>query len=264
MLSDDNGINATGNGIGHNLELVIDNSSSTTYNLNDNFAFDFGSYTSGSTWYSIPELEPGQHTLLFRAWDSMNNASTATLDFNVVKGLVPTIFSVALSHNPATTSTTFIINHNFTGCALAVTIDVFDMSGRLLWTHSEMGTSETNNYTIDWDLSTENGGRLQTASTSTEHVCRPTAAHQHRRQRNSSSSTIINCSQALMLQRLGNGGTAHAVRRYIPKSAKYVQHEKKPSLIPSPRFRSCCHTGSGQEGYVQPRQHVGDIAEHRP
>lgn len=162
MLSDDNGINATGNGIGHNLELVIDNSSSTTYNLNDNFAFDFGSYTSGSTWYSIPELEPGQHTLLFRAWDSMNNASTATLDFNVVKGLVPTIFSVALSHNPATTSTTFIINHNFTGCALAVTIDVFDMSGRLLWTHSEMGTSETNNYTIDWDLSTENGGRLQT------------------------------------------------------------------------------------------------------
>ena len=162
MLSDDNGINATGNGIGHNLELVIDNSSSTTYNLNDNFAFDFGSYTSGSTWYSIPELEPGQHTLLFRAWDNMNNASTATLDFNVVKGLVPTIFSVALSHNPATTSTTFIINHNFTGCALAVTIDVFDMSGRLLWTHSEMGTSETNNYTIDWDLSTENGRRLQT------------------------------------------------------------------------------------------------------
>ncbi len=161
-LSDDDGINATGNGIGHDLELVVDGEAARTYNLNDNFQFDFGSYTSGSTWYSIPALEPGHHSLLFRAWDNMNNCSTATLDFTVVKGLVPTIFSVAASHNPASASTTFIINHNFAGCELAVSIDVFDMSGRLLWTHNEVGTSDTGNYTIDWDLTTENGRRMQT------------------------------------------------------------------------------------------------------
>ena len=161
-LSDDDGINATGNGIGHDLELVVDGEAARTYNLNDNFLFDFGSYTSGSTWYSIPALEPGHHSLLFRAWDNMNNCSTATLDFTVVKGLVPTIFSVAASHNPASTSTTFIINHNFAGCELAISIDVFDMSGRLLWTHNEVGTSDTGNYTIDWDLTTENGRRMQT------------------------------------------------------------------------------------------------------
>ena len=162
QLSDDDGINATGNGIGHDLELIVDGEASRTYNLNDNFQFDFGSYTSGSTWYSIPALEPGHHSLLFRAWDNMNNASTATLDFTVVKGLVPTIFSVAASRNPATTSTSFIINHNFRGSDLYVIIDVFDMSGRLLWSHSEQGTSDTNNYTIDWNLTTGDGKRLQT------------------------------------------------------------------------------------------------------
>lgn len=161
-LSDNDGINATGNGIGHDLELIVDGEAARTYNLNDNFQFDFGSHTSGTTWFSIPTLEPGHHSLLFRAWDNMNNPSTATLDFTVVKGLVPTIFSVAASHNPATTSTTFIINHNFAGCELAVSIDIFDMSGRLLWTHNQVGTSDTGSYTIDWDLTTESGRRLQT------------------------------------------------------------------------------------------------------
>ena len=36
------------------------------------------------------------------------------------------------------------------------------MSGRLLWSHSEQGTSDTNNYTIDWNLTTGDGKRLQT------------------------------------------------------------------------------------------------------
>lgn len=86
-ITDRNGINASGTGIGHDMQLIIDGDMSKTYNLNSNFAFDFGSYTSGTTFYSIPELEPGHHQLLFRAWDILNNPNTATLDFNVVKGL---------------------------------------------------------------------------------------------------------------------------------------------------------------------------------
>lgn len=162
-LSDSSGINATSNGIGHNLELIIDGDANKTYSLNDNFAFDFGSYTSGSTYYNIPSLEPGRHSLLFRAWDTMNNASTATLDFNVVKGLKPSLNDVNVSRNPATTTTTFIVSHNFGGSLMDVTIDVFDMSGRLLWTHAAKAVSTTGGaYTLEWNLTQENGGRLPT------------------------------------------------------------------------------------------------------
>ncbi|MBM6993035.1 MAG: type IX secretion system sortase PorU [Prevotella sp.] len=162
QIKDDDGINVTGNGIGHDLQLIIDGDATKTYTLNDNFQYDFGTYTSGSTYYSIPALEPGNHTLLFRAWDVRNNPSTATLDFTVVKALSPTIYSVDVSTNPASTSTTFIVNHDMSGSEMNVNIDVFDTSGRLLWTHSESGVSTNGAYTVDWDLTTDNGGRLQT------------------------------------------------------------------------------------------------------
>jgi hypothetical protein len=162
QVKDEDGINATGNGIGHNLELIIDGDMNKTYVLNDNFQYDFGTYTSGSTYYDIPELTTGTHKLLFRAWDILNNSSTAELTFNVVKGLEPNLFSVDVTTNPATTTTTFIINHDRTGSNMDVDIDVFDISGRWLWTHSESGVSTSNTYTVEWDLTTESGYRLQT------------------------------------------------------------------------------------------------------
>ena len=162
QVSDQDGINASGNGIGHDLELIIDGDMAKTFVLNDNFRFDFGSYTTGTTFYQIPELEPGMHTLLFRAWDVLNNSSTAQLSFNVVKGLSPTLFNVSCTQNPARTSTTFIINHDRTGSLMDVELDIFDMSGRQLWHHEESGVSTDATYTLTWNLNVDGGQRLQT------------------------------------------------------------------------------------------------------
>ncbi len=162
QLSDDDGINAAGSGIGHDMQLIIDNDPSKTYTLNDNFSYDFGTYTSGTTYYSIPELEPGSHSLLFRAWDVMNNSSTATLNFVVVRGLAPTLYDVSASDNPAKTSTTFIVSHNFAGASMDVTIDVFDTTGRQLWTHSDTGVTDAGAYTVSWDLTTSSGTQIPT------------------------------------------------------------------------------------------------------
>ncbi len=162
QISDDDGINATGNGVGHDMQLIIDGKATQTYTLNDNFAYDFGTYTSGSVGFTLPMLEPGPHKLMFRAWDTMNNPSTVQLDFNVVKGLKPTIYNVSATRNPASTSTTFIISHNFGGSNVDVILDVYDLSGRLLWTHSESGPSTTGTYSVDWDLTQNNGYRVPT------------------------------------------------------------------------------------------------------
>ena len=162
QISDDNGINATGNGVGHDMQLIIDGKATQTYTLNDNFTYDFGTYTSGSVGFTLPMLEPGPHKLMFRAWDTMNNPSTVQLDFKVVKGLKPTIYNVSATRNPASTSTTFIISHNFGGSNVDVILDVYDLSGRLLWTHSESGPSTTGTYSVDWNLTQNNGYRVPT------------------------------------------------------------------------------------------------------
>lgn len=161
-IKDKDGINAAGSGIGHDLQLVIDGDMAKTYTLNNNFSYDFGTYTSGSTFYSIPELEEGPHRLQFRAWDIQNNSSTAVLHFNVVKGLRPQLFNIGVTNNPARTSTTFIISHDRMESNMDVVIELFDAAGRQIWHHAESGVSATGNYTVDWDLSVDGGRPLQT------------------------------------------------------------------------------------------------------
>lgn len=161
-ISDKDGLNTTGSGIGHDLQLTIDGDMSKTYVLNDNFQYDFGSFTSGRTYYNIPALEPGRHTLRFRAWDIMNNSTTTELTFNVVEGLAPNILSIDCTSNPATTGTTFIIAHDRLGNNLDVEIEVFDISGRPVWKHNESGVASSGTYTVDWDLAGDGGGRLST------------------------------------------------------------------------------------------------------
>lgn len=161
-LYDEDGINSAGTGIGHDIELIIDGDMSKTYVLNDYFTYDFGSYTNGAVGFSIPRLGEGSHKLLFRAWDILNNPATAELTFNVVGALEPNLLSVDCTRNPATTSTSFRIVHDRAGCSIDVVVDVFDMSGRHLWSHSETGVSSGNTLDIDWDLTVDGGRRLGT------------------------------------------------------------------------------------------------------
>ena len=161
-LYDESGINASGNSIGHDLELIIDNDRAKTYNLNDYFTYDFGDYRSGSVGFSIPQLSDGQHRLLFRAWDVMNNSSVAELVFNVVSDLESGGFNVVCTKNPASETTSFVMMHDRVGSSLTVTMDVFDLSGRQLWKHTETGTPSDSTYTLSWDLRIDGGSRLQT------------------------------------------------------------------------------------------------------
>ena len=161
-LYDDNGINASGSSVGHDLELIIDGDMTKTYNLNRYFSYDFGDYRSGTLGFSIPELDYGHHKLLFRAWDVLNNSSTTELDFEVAKGVEPNCISVDCARNSATGGATFIITHDRAGCELSVQLDIFDTAGRQLWRYKESGVASDNTYTFDWNQSMEGGRLLQT------------------------------------------------------------------------------------------------------
>ena len=161
-ITDSNGINTTGNGIGHDLQLVIDGELSRTYNLNEYFQYDFGSYTKGTVGFSIPELSEGDHHLQFRAWDVLNNSTNSVLNFKVSKDIAPTFFDVECTQNPATTSTGIRIIHDRVGSNLDIILDIFDMGGHHLWQHHEYGTAYDNSYLINWDLCVDGGRRLHT------------------------------------------------------------------------------------------------------
>ncbi len=161
-VTDKDGINASGNGIGHDMQLIVDGEMSRTYKLNDNFAFDFGSYTKGSTHFSIPELTEGEHQLKFRVWDILNNSAEAILSFRVVKGLAPETENISCTHNPAKTNTTFIVTHDHIGSNMDIEIQVFDTSGHILWQHQETGISNGNTYAVDWNLVSNSGIALKT------------------------------------------------------------------------------------------------------
>ena len=160
-LYDDSGINTSGSSIGHDLELVIDGDPTKTYNLNDYFEFDFGDYRSGSLGFSIPELSVGMHKLQFRAWDILNNSSTAELVFEVTEEAIAE-FNVVCSSNPAHGNAQFVITHNRIGSELKVMLDVYDTGGRQVWRQTETLVPTSDTVTVDWNLSVAGGSRLHT------------------------------------------------------------------------------------------------------
>ena len=162
-ISDKDGINTSGSAYGHDMQLVIDNDVNQTYSLNDNFTFELGDYTKGSTFYTLPTLSPGKHTLKFRAWDILNNSSTTSLTFNVTNALKPNIQDIYCTKNPARDNTSFIITHDRKGSVVTIEIEVMNMAGRPLWRKTVKGSSTSSgSVVVDWDLTTDAGGKLQT------------------------------------------------------------------------------------------------------
>ena len=157
QISDKDGINASGAGIGHDMELIIDGDIEKTYNLNDNFTFDYESYTSGQTYYVLPALSEGKHTLKFRAWDILNNSSTTTLDFVVKNSAQPNITDVYTIGTPSSDNINFVITHNFIGADLDVMIEIMDASGRTLWSETNSVSSASNPLTMPCEAKLQTG-----------------------------------------------------------------------------------------------------------
>ncbi len=161
-LYDESGINVSGSSIGHDLELIIDGELSQTYNLNNYFSFDFGDYRSGTVSFSIPELTNGSHSLLFRAWDVLNNSSVSRLSFVVSDDVSSGDVNVICTKNPAWDQTTFIITQSMAGSDMDVVMDVFDLSGRQLYKRELKGAVTDGVSVLNWNLSLSGGSLLHT------------------------------------------------------------------------------------------------------
>jgi hypothetical protein len=156
-VSDNDGINTVGSGIGHDIMLTIDQDPLQSYVLNDYFLANTNSYTSGVVKYKLPLMINGKHTLTFKVWDLLNNSTTKSINFDVVTGLAPEIFSVYNYPNPVKTVTNIVVNDDRPETILSTTVEIFDISGRKIWSFSQSGADN-----ISWNLISNNGLRVKT------------------------------------------------------------------------------------------------------
>ena len=159
-LSDENGINTIG-GIGHDITAYLDDNQTEVYVLNDFYETETNTYQRGNVRYRLFDLKPGWHTLHVKAWDVYNNSGTVEINFQVVENTDIKLEHVLNYPNPFTDYTEFWFNHNHPFENLDVMVQVYTISGKLVWQHRQSVISDGFlSRDITWDGRDNFGNRL--------------------------------------------------------------------------------------------------------
>ncbi len=168
QLYDTSGINATGNGIGHDIVLVQNNDERNSIVLNSFFSTELNQYQRGEIRYQLATLPEGKYQLKLKAWDLVNNSNQALLDFTVVKKNQLRIAQVRNYPNPVRHNgpqingafTVFAFEHNQPNTNLLVNIEIVNTAGALVKRiQKSVNTQGSRNIQITWDGSSETGAK---------------------------------------------------------------------------------------------------------
>ncbi len=141
FLEDEHGIN-TASGIGHDIIAYLDGDETKPYVLNDFYETELDNYKKGKLRYPFKNLALGLHTLTFKAWDVYNNFITADLQFIVVGDETLTLSNVLNYPNPFVNHTEFWFTHNKPYEPLEVQVQVFTITGKVVWTKNQVITTD--------------------------------------------------------------------------------------------------------------------------
>ncbi|SFC60434.1 Por secretion system C-terminal sorting domain-containing protein [Flexibacter flexilis DSM 6793] len=164
-LTDDNGINVSTKGIGHEMTLVIDGDDNNLLIVNDYYQTVAGTYQKGYVRYPLSNLSDGTHTARFKAWDTHNNSAESVIHFVVTSSPNLVIDELFSYPNPFTDFTNFGFTHNKAGQDLTVSVEIFDVIGQkvkhlettLVASDARVGLSSQ----LRWNGDTDNGSKLR-------------------------------------------------------------------------------------------------------
>ncbi|MCX6257744.1 MAG: type IX secretion system sortase PorU [Bacteroidia bacterium] len=160
-FTDSSGINATGNGIGHDITAIIDNNTSSTIVLNDYYEADLDSYQSGRVEYKLSGLSDGSHSIRVKAWDVFNNPSEAYIEFFVSSTKELFIDHLFNYPNPFTNNTTFYFSHNLDNQEVHLLIRIFTVSGKFVKSLESTILAEKGKLAgLSWDGLDDFGNRI--------------------------------------------------------------------------------------------------------
>ncbi len=160
-INDENGVNTVGNGIGHDIIGILNENINELIVLNNYYHADIDKYNSGTVIYQLNDLYPGEHSLRVKVWDIFNNSSEETIRFTVTESDEIILEKVYNYPNPVSEYTIFQFEHNKDNNILKVTVDIFDLTGRLIYRihHEELSTGYRSE-SIYWDGKNLNGYKL--------------------------------------------------------------------------------------------------------
>ena len=160
-LTDSSGINTSGNGIGHDISVVLDASGNNPVLLNDYYESNLNSYQSGRVRYPFSNLSEGDHRITFKVWDIQDNSSTGYSDFVVAQSAELALKHVLNYPNPFTTHTKFFFEYNQACQPIRVIIEIFTVTGKVVKTLQVSLTCEGFRPPgIDWDGKDDYGDKL--------------------------------------------------------------------------------------------------------
>lgn len=158
-FSDESGINLSSAGVGHQMMLTLDETTSYTDIAQHYVPAEGGQ--GGAIKYQLSDLAAGNHSLRLRVWDNANNSTSTTINFNVVPGLTPELVDVYTSANPAKETASFYVVHDRPDATMTVTIEVYNLMGRLVWSSTQTGKSDMfTTFPVQWNLTDMAGRRV--------------------------------------------------------------------------------------------------------
>jgi hypothetical protein len=161
LLEDSSGINASGNGIGHDITAWLDENTQNSWVLNEYYQADIDSYRKGRLSFRLPDLAEGRHQITLKAWDLANNSSLKTLEFWVKKQEKLVLGRVMNYPNPFSSGTTFSVEHNRPGVPMRLEIAIYDILGRLVRQIQQPVTgSGSRNIQVLWSGEGASGAKL--------------------------------------------------------------------------------------------------------
>ncbi len=159
-LHAENGINLSDEAVGHSLQATFDGTQSV--DLSPYFLGSLNSYQDGTVTYPVTSsLSYGTHSVTVQAFDVFNNPGEATASFDVESSDKLSIKDVYNYPDPFSSSTSFTFERTDVGNGepVDVTIRVFTLSGRLIKTIRDYGTTGTF-VKVDWNGLDDDGNRL--------------------------------------------------------------------------------------------------------
>ena len=152
VVSDENGINTIGNGIGHDITAVLDGNTAVPYILNDFYESDINTYKSGYIMFPFSMLSPGEHSLTVKVWDVFNNSSESEIHFLVQSSGEFIVLNAYNYPNPFQEYTDIVFEHNQQDVDFTIHAEIYSLSGQLVrvieQTSAQSGSVST---PVRWD-----------------------------------------------------------------------------------------------------------------
>ncbi|MBV7533511.1 type IX secretion system sortase PorU [Chitinophaga sp. sic0106] len=158
-IADTSGINISGLIKEHKLLALLDSSEYIV--LNDYFSASLDNYRRGTVAYPLAGIAPGKHRITITAWDNQNNSANSTITFEVTEAGSLVVNDIANYPNPFHSETRFVFTHNQQGMSMELTLQIFNLEGKLMKTLFNTIIPGSNRFDgMPWNGTGESGAKL--------------------------------------------------------------------------------------------------------